>query len=87
MKINGINFSISESHYNKSEVQKDGITHKIDTNKKYPMYILELHKIYFDGSKKDTLNQVINDLEAVINKLKQIRDKEIEQKENYTTLG
>lgn len=79
MKINGINFSISESHYNKSKVQEDGITHKIDTDKKYQMYMLELHKVYFDGSKEDVINQIINDLEAVVNKLKQIRDKETQQ--------
>ncbi len=75
MKINGINISISESYYNKSKVQEDGVTHKIDTDKQYSMYMLELHKVYFDGTKEEVLKQIINDLEAVVNKLKQIKNK------------
>ena len=74
MKINGINISIIESHYNKSKAQKDGVTHKIDVDKKYQMYMLELHKVYFESTKEEILNQIINDLEAVVNKLKQIRE-------------
>ena len=80
MKINGVNISISESHYNKSKVQEDGITHKIDTDKQYSMYMLELHKVYFDSSKEETLKQVIGDLETVVSKLKQIqKQKEMEE--------
>ena len=74
MKINGINISISGSHYNKSKIQKDEVTHKIEADKKYQMYMLELHKAYFNGTKEDVLNQIINDLEAVVAKLKKIRE-------------
>ena len=74
MKINGVNISISESHYNKSKIQEDGVTHKIDTNEKYQMYMLELHKAYFDGTKDEVLKQIITDLEAVVNKLKRIQE-------------
>ena len=80
MKINGVNILIEESHYNKSKVQEDGITHKIDTDKQYQMYMLELHKVYFDTTREETLKQVITDLEAVISKLKQIqKQKEMEE--------
>ena len=82
MKINGINISISESHYNKSNVQRDGVTHKIDSDKQYQMYMLELHKVYFDTTKEETLKQVITDLEAVMSKLKQIQKQNKEEEFN-----
>ena len=71
MKINGINISIQESHYNKSEIQTDGVTHKIDINKTYPLYMLEMHKVYFNcNSKEEVIRQIINDLEITVQKLK-----------------
>ena len=74
MKINDMNLSIKQSYYNKSTIEEDGITHNIDTNKKYPLYIFELSKIYLDGTRKETVNKIINDLEQVVSKLKQIKE-------------
>ena len=71
MKIsNGINISIQESHYNKSKVQKDGVTHKINVNETYPLYMLEIHKVYFNcNNKAEVIEQIITDLEETVNKM------------------
>ena len=79
MKINDMEVFISQSYYNKSTVGPDGITHQIDTETEYPLYTLHLSKVYFDGSKEETVSQIISDLEAVISKLRQLKkEKEID---------
>ncbi len=75
MKINDMNLSIKQSYYNKSTTEEDNITHNIDISKNYPLYVFELNKLYFDGTKEETVDKIINDLEEVVNTLKQMRDK------------
>ena len=74
IKINDMNLSIKQSFYNKSTIEEDGITHKIDTDKEYPLYVFELNKIYLDETREETVNKIINDLEEVVSKLKQIKE-------------
>lgn len=77
MNINGIDISISESYYNKSQVGEDGITHTIDTSKRYPMYTLYVHKNYMESDTRiDAVKQMIQDLQSVVNTLQEVVDKE-----------
>lgn len=79
MNINGVEIGIHKSWYNKSIVQKDGITHIIDTDHQYPVYQLGLSKNYFDiDDRNQVVNNIISDLKQVIEKLEQLRESEKE---------
>lgn len=73
---NGMNMIIQKSWYNKTKVQEDGITHIVETEE-YPMYILELQKLYkTQASKEEVIEQIILDLESAIEQLKRMKQKE-----------
>lgn len=73
---NGMNMIIQKSWYNKTRVQEDGITNIVETEE-YPMYILELQKLYkTQTSKEEVIEQIILDLESTIEQLKRMKQKE-----------
>ncbi len=79
MKFKDIQFEIKENYYNKTEVQADGITHKIDTETKYKMYQFGMAKNYMQvNNKEDMLNQLINDLDEFKEFLMRLKESEIE---------
>ena len=70
IKIGDVLLQLEKSFYNKTVVQPDGITHIIDTSKKYPYYQLGIAKNYFDiNSKEQALSEIITDLKSVIEQL------------------
>lgn len=72
---NGMNIIIQKSWYNKTKVQEDGITHIVETEE-YPMYILELQKLYkTQTSKEKVIEQLILDFESAIEQLKRMKQK------------
>ncbi len=74
MKINNMDMHIQKGYYNKSTVEPDGITYKIDTSKQHSLYTFNLRKVYFDASKEETLSSIIEDLQEVINTLKKVKE-------------
>lgn len=77
---NGMNMIIHKSWYNKTKVQEDGITHIVETEE-YPMYILELQKLYkTQNTKEEVIEQIILDLESTIQQLRRMKQK-AEEKE------
>lgn len=77
---NGMNMIIQKSWYNKTKVEEDGITHSVETEK-YPMYIVELQKLYkTQTSKEEVIEQIILDLESTIEQLKIMKQKEENEK-------
>lgn len=79
MQINGIDITISKQKYNKTEVQEDGITHKVNTDKEYTMYYLQMFKNYFDSdTDEEVVRSIINDLKGVVQKLETMLDKDKE---------
>ena len=75
-----MNIQIQKSWYNKTKLQSDGLTHIIDTDKKYPIYNLEIEKYYYDmNNKEEVLEKIITDLEEVIEHLKRIKKNEREE--------
>lgn len=79
MKINNMDIQIQQSYYNKTKLQQGGVTHTIDTSKKYPIYNLEIRKGYYDIDKEQVLEMVIADLEEVAEHLKRIKEREEER--------
>lgn len=71
MKQNDLDIRIKEGRYNKSKVASDGITHIIDTDTSYKMYSLEIHKDYFTEDKDEVIQNIIQDLETLLQTLKQ----------------
>lgn len=79
MQINGIDITISKQKYNKTEVQDDGITHKVNTDKEYTMYSLQMFKNYFDSNTdEEVVRSIINDLKAVTRKLETLLEQDKE---------
>lgn len=72
---NDMDLTIHKSWYNRTEVQSDGIT-QIVQPKRYPMYILELQKIYQMESKAEVIDQIISDLQSTIAELEEMKQKE-----------
>lgn len=69
---NGINIEIKKDYYNKMK-KIDGI-YQVGTDKKFPMYELNITKNYFDIEKKeDCLDKVIIDLETALHELQEIK--------------
>ena len=82
VNINGMELEISKTYYNKSKVQKDGITHIIDTEHNYPVYQFGMAKNYFDiDDKNDLLELLVDDLRNIANELEKQIDKEKDNKE------
>lgn len=81
ININGMTIEIRKTHYNKSKVQEDGITHIIDTEHIYPVFQFGMTKNYFDIDDKNELIKLISkDLKDISSELeKQIKDKEVER--------
>jgi len=72
---NNVNISIQKSYYNKSVVQEDGITHIIDTEHNYPMYMLHLYKNYMDmDNNVQVVECIIEDLQSTIQELQQLKE-------------
>lgn len=78
MRINDMNIEIHQNWYNKTKVQA-GVTHIVDTNKKYPLYSLEIRKSYYNVEKEDVVDKIIADLEGVVEHLKRIKEREEER--------
>lgn len=79
MQINGIDVTINKQKYNKTEVQDDGITHKVNTDKEYTMYSLQMFKNYFDSdTDEEVVRSIINDLKAVTRKLETLLEQDKE---------
>lgn len=70
-----LNIHIQESWYNKSIVEKDGVTHRIDTSKQYPVYQLEIFKNYFVGTREEAVKEIIQDLKGLVSELEQVLNK------------
>ena len=82
VNINGMELEIAKTHYNKSKVQEDGITHIIDTEHNYPVYQFGMAKNYFDiDDKNDLLELLVDDLRNIANELEKQIDKEKDNKE------
>ena len=82
VNINGMTIEIQKTYYNKSKVQKDGITHIIDTEHNYPVYQFGMAKNYFDiDDKNDLLELLVDDLRNIANELEKQIDKEKDNKE------
>lgn len=80
MNINNLEFHINKSWYNKSYLNKDSKIMEIDTNKRYPLYELNISKNYFDiEDKEEVVTQIISDLENLIAKLKELKEKNKER--------
>lgn len=76
---NDMDLTIHKTWYNKTEVQSDGIT-QIVQSERYPMYILELQKIYKVDSKEEVIDQIIQDLESTITQLREMKLREEEER-------
>lgn len=74
---NDMNLTIHKTWYNKTVVQGDGVT-QIVQPKRYPMYILELQKIYQVDSKAEVIDQIISDLQSTIQELEEMKSREEE---------
>ena len=81
VNINGMTIEIQKTYYNKSKVQKDGITHIIDTEHRYPVFQFGMAKNYFDIDDKNELLSILSkDLKDIASELeKQIEEKEVER--------
>ena len=80
---NGIHLIIHKSFYNKTKVQKDGVTHIVDTEHSYPLYQLNLTKNYFTlTDKEQVIDEVIKDLESTAKQLKQLKRTKQQDKTN-----
>lgn len=80
--INGMTIEIQKTYYNKSKVQKDGVTHIIDTEHNYPVYQFGMAKNYFDiDDKNDLLELLVDDLRNIANELEKQIDKEKDSEE------
>lgn len=80
MNINNLEFHIKKSWYNKSYLNKDSKIMEIDTKKSYPLYELNISKNYFDiEDKEEVVTQIISDLENLIVKLKELKEKNKER--------
>lgn len=82
MKINDVNFGFQSFNYNKSEVQADGVTHIINTDKEYTGYQLEVSKCYMDGTKQEVVKQAIDDLKGIITYLEQVLEQDKSKQED-----
>lgn len=69
---NDMNLTIHKTWYNKTVVQGDGVT-QIVQPKRYPMYILEIQKIYQTDSKAEVIDQIISDLQSTIEQLQKMQ--------------
>lgn len=79
IEINGMSIEIAKTHYNKSKVQDDGITHIIDTEHNYPVFQFGMAKNYFDiDDKNDLLELLVDDLRNIANELEKQIDREKE---------
>lgn len=68
--------NIKKGYYNRT-VCKDGITHEVDTGKKYPYYEVEIYGKYYDIESKEQLKKAMKeDLEKIV---KALEEKEIER--------
>ena len=86
MKINDVEFKIKESWYNRTQVQEDGVIHKVG-EEKFPMFTVSLDKNYYlsgygEGMRELVVDAVIEDLEQVVQRLKQIRQQELIKQED-----
>lgn len=83
MKLsNGMYIEIQRSWYNKSKVESDGVTHTIDTDTQYPLYTLDMSKLYFDiDNKEQVVDMIISDLKQTIAQLEQMRKQNDKQTE------
>lgn len=82
VNINSMTIEIQKTYYNKSKVQKDGVTHIIDTEHNYPVYQFGMAKNYFDiDDKNDLLELLVDDLRNIANELEKQIDKEKDSKE------
>lgn len=81
ININGMTIEIQKTYYNKSKVQKDGITHIIDTEHRYPVFQFGMAKNYFDIDDKNKLLSILSkDLKDIASELeKQIEEKGVER--------
>lgn len=79
MKYKGINIEIIKGYYQKAQKQENNVF-KVDNNKSYPLYELNLNKTYYDMNKEDVLNNVIVDLKDLIKELEKYEDKELEER-------
>lgn len=82
ININGMTIEIQKTYYNKSKVQKDGVTHIIDTEHRYPVFQFGMSKNYFDiDDKNDLLELLVDDLRNIANELEKQIDKEKDSEE------
>lgn len=80
MNINNLEFHIKKSWYNKSYLNKNSKIMEVNTNKSYPLYELNISKSYFDvEDKEEVITQIISDLENLIAKLKELKEKNKER--------
>ena len=87
LTISGMELLIEKSWYNKSKILDDGITHIIDTEKKYPYYQVGMGKNYMDiDSKEELLKSVIADLKIVSKELEKHLEKEMSEKEESNSV-
>lgn len=70
-----LNLDIQKSFYHKSKVQEDGITHIIDTEHEYPMYVVQLFGMYKDIDNRDELiKQIRRDLQSTLDNLDKVQE-------------
>ena len=80
---NGMRLEIHKNWYNKSHLQEDGKTYKVDTEHKYPIHQLEMTKMYFDIEDKiEVVDNIIADLQSTIQQLQQLKAKEQVQEDD-----
>lgn len=72
-----LHIDIQKTWYNKTIVQPDGVTHSVDTDTQYPMYLVQLANWYKDINSRDELiDAVVSDLKEAIKSLEQSKGKE-----------
>lgn len=80
MIISDAEVDVIKSWYNKTKVGPDGITHTIDTETQYPLYKLNINKIYYNlDNKEQVVNEIIGDLREIADHLQEMRDAQYEQ--------
>lgn len=83
---NGIDIVVHKSFYQKTKVQKDGVTHIVDTDHSYPLYELRIAKNYFNIDQNGQVaDQVIKDLKEVIQVLEKLKHNK-QQNKQYNEL-
>lgn len=62
--------------YNKTVVQEDGVTHKVDTEHSYTAYQLSITETYFEENKQQVAKNVVRDLNKLRDEITEILEQD-----------